>query len=101
MCIATLPAMHVPSIAPTWMNAARPLSIAHLYVARLGDRSVAYLVDVTEQKQMQAQLAQASKMQALGQLAEQRALAHGARTVQDQYRFLGKARFGDCCESPA
>jgi two-component system cell cycle sensor histidine kinase/response regulator CckA len=30
---------------------------------------VAYLVDVTEQKQMQAQLAQASKMQAIGQLA--------------------------------
>jgi len=49
--------------------AARPTSIAHLYVARLAGRSVAYLVDVTEQKQMQAQLAQSNKMQAIGQLA--------------------------------
>jgi two-component system cell cycle sensor histidine kinase/response regulator CckA len=49
--------------------AARPASIAHLYVARLAGRCVAYLVDVTEQKQMQAQLAQANKMQAIGQLA--------------------------------
>jgi two-component system cell cycle sensor histidine kinase/response regulator CckA len=49
--------------------AARPASIAHLYVARLAGRSVAYLVDVTEQKQMQAQLAQSNKMQAIGQLA--------------------------------
>jgi two-component system cell cycle sensor histidine kinase/response regulator CckA len=49
--------------------AARPTSFAHLYVAGLGGRSVAYLVDVTEQKQMQAQLAQSSKMQAIGQLA--------------------------------
>jgi two-component system, cell cycle sensor histidine kinase and response regulator CckA len=49
--------------------AARPLSIAHLYVARRAGRCVAYLVDVTEQKQMQAQLAQSNKMQAIGQLA--------------------------------
>jgi two-component system cell cycle sensor histidine kinase/response regulator CckA len=49
--------------------AARPNSFAHLYVARLAGRSVAYLVDVTEQKQMQAQLAQSNKMQAIGQLA--------------------------------
>jgi len=49
--------------------AARPTNIAHLYVARLAGRSVAYLVDVTEQKQMQAQLAQSNKMQAIGQLA--------------------------------
>jgi two-component system cell cycle sensor histidine kinase/response regulator CckA len=49
--------------------AARPASVAHLYVARLAGRCVAYLVDVTEQKQMQAQLAQSNKMQAIGQLA--------------------------------
>jgi two-component system cell cycle sensor histidine kinase/response regulator CckA len=49
--------------------AARPQSIAHLYVARRAGRCVAYLVDVTEQKQMQAQLAQSNKMQAIGQLA--------------------------------
>ena len=48
---------------------ARPTSVAHLYVSRLDGHAVAYLVDVTEQKQMQAQLAQSSKMQAIGQLA--------------------------------
>jgi two-component system cell cycle sensor histidine kinase/response regulator CckA len=49
--------------------AARPLSTAHLYIARRAGRCVAFLVDVTEQKQMQAQLAQSNKMQAIGQLA--------------------------------
>jgi two-component system cell cycle sensor histidine kinase/response regulator CckA len=49
--------------------AARPHSISHLYVGRRSGRCVAYLVDVTEQKQMQAQLAQSNKMQAIGQLA--------------------------------
>jgi len=48
---------------------ARPASVAHLYVSRLDGHVVAYLVDVTEQKQMQAQLAQSNKMQAIGQLA--------------------------------
>ncbi|HEX3408092.1 MAG TPA: ATP-binding protein, partial [Caulobacteraceae bacterium] len=48
---------------------ARPASVAHLYVSRLEGHAVAYLVDVTEQKQMQGQLAQSSKMQAIGQLA--------------------------------
>jgi two-component system cell cycle sensor histidine kinase/response regulator CckA len=48
---------------------ARPANVAHLYVSHLDGRSVAYLVDVTDQKQMQAQLAQSSKMQAIGQLA--------------------------------
>jgi two-component system cell cycle sensor histidine kinase/response regulator CckA len=47
----------------------RPASVAHLYVSRLDGHAVAYLVDVTEQKQMQGQLAQSSKMQAIGQLA--------------------------------
>ena len=49
--------------------AARPDSFAHLYLARRDGRSVAYLVDVTEHKQMQTQLAQSNKMQAIGQLA--------------------------------
>jgi two-component system cell cycle sensor histidine kinase/response regulator CckA len=49
--------------------AARPDSIAHLYLAWDGGHTVAYLVDVTDQKQMQAQLAQSNKMQAIGQLA--------------------------------
>ena len=48
---------------------AKPASVAHLYVSRLDGHAVAYLVDVTEQKQMQGQLAQSSKMQAIGQLA--------------------------------
>ncbi|HTX49450.1 MAG TPA: ATP-binding protein [Caulobacteraceae bacterium] len=49
--------------------AANPDRISHLYVTHLPDRCVAYLVDVTEQKQLQAQLVQANKMQAIGQLA--------------------------------
>jgi two-component system cell cycle sensor histidine kinase/response regulator CckA len=48
---------------------ARPASVTHLYVSRLDGHAVAYLVDVTEQKQLQAQLAQSGKMQAIGQLA--------------------------------
>jgi two-component system cell cycle sensor histidine kinase/response regulator CckA len=43
--------------------------IAHLYLAQAGRGWTAYLVDVTEQKQMERQLAQANKMQAVGQLA--------------------------------
>jgi two-component system cell cycle sensor histidine kinase/response regulator CckA len=43
--------------------------IAHLYLSRSGARLTAYLVDVSEQKQIELQLAQAQKMQAIGQLA--------------------------------
>jgi two-component system cell cycle sensor histidine kinase/response regulator CckA len=43
--------------------------VAHLYMARSGERLTAYLVDVSEQKQIELQLAQAQKMQAIGQLA--------------------------------
>jgi two-component system cell cycle sensor histidine kinase/response regulator CckA len=50
-------------------TAARPDGIALLYLAPGDGRSVAFLVDVTEQKQMQTQLAQSNKMQAIGQLA--------------------------------
>ncbi len=46
-----------------------PSRIAHLYLARTGGRLVAYLVDVSEQKQIELQLAQSQKMQAIGQLA--------------------------------
>jgi len=46
-----------------------PAKIAHLYLTRAGGRWVAYLVDVSEQKQMELQLAQSQKMQAIGQLA--------------------------------
>jgi len=43
--------------------------IGHLYLNRHGGRLTAYLVDVSEQKQIELQLAQAQKMQAIGQLA--------------------------------
>jgi two-component system cell cycle sensor histidine kinase/response regulator CckA len=46
-----------------------PARIAHLYLARSEGRWVAYLVDVSEQKQIELQLAQSQKMQAIGQLA--------------------------------
>ncbi len=43
--------------------------IAHLYLSKSDGRWVAYLVDVSEQKQIELQLAQSQKMQAIGQLA--------------------------------
>ena len=42
---------------------------AHLYVTSGEGRRVAYLLDVSEQKQLELQLAQSQKMQAIGQLA--------------------------------
>ena len=49
--------------------AAAPDRTANLYLVPAGSRTVAYLVDVTEQKKMQLQLAQRNKMEAIGQLA--------------------------------
>ena len=43
--------------------------IAHLYVTRVGDGFIAYLLDVSEQKQVELELAQSQKIQAIGQLA--------------------------------
>jgi len=43
--------------------------IAHLYLTRVGDGFVAYLLDVSEQKQVELELAQSQKIQAIGQLA--------------------------------
>ncbi len=42
---------------------------AHLYLAPAGERWAAYLLDITDQKAMQLQLAQRTKMEAIGQLA--------------------------------
>ncbi len=41
----------------------------HLYLAPSGANLMAYLVDVTDQKKLQLQLAQRNKMEAIGQLA--------------------------------
>ncbi|HEX5376973.1 MAG TPA: ATP-binding protein, partial [Phenylobacterium sp.] len=46
-----------------------PAKINHLYLSKSDGRWVAYLVDVSEQKQIELQLAQSQKMQAIGQLA--------------------------------
>ncbi len=43
--------------------------VAHLYLSKSDGRWVAYLVDVSEQKQIELQLSQSQKMQAIGQLA--------------------------------
>jgi two-component system, cell cycle sensor histidine kinase and response regulator CckA len=59
-----------PGHAPLEVRLAQdPSRIAHLYLSQAGDRWVAYLVDVSEQKQIELQLAQSQKMQAIGQLA--------------------------------
>ena len=44
-----------------------PAAIAHLYLTRGADGFIAYLVDVSAQKQMELQLAQSEKMRAIGQ----------------------------------
>ena len=46
-----------------------PARTAQLYLARSEGRLIAYLVDVSEQKQLELQLMQSQKMQAIGQLA--------------------------------
>jgi len=43
--------------------------IAHLYLTRVDGGFVAYLLDVSEQKQVELELAQSQKIQAIGQLA--------------------------------
>jgi two-component system cell cycle sensor histidine kinase/response regulator CckA len=59
-----------PAHAPLEVRLAHdPARIAHLYLTKTEGRWVAYLVDVSEQKQIELQLAQSQKMQAIGQLA--------------------------------
>jgi two-component system cell cycle sensor histidine kinase/response regulator CckA len=63
-------AMGQGSGAPVEVRLAHdPARIAHLYLSKSDGRWVAYLVDVSEQKQIELQLAQSQKMQAIGQLA--------------------------------
>ena len=52
------------------LDASGAPAVAHLYLVRHGaGRMTVYLMDVTSQKQMEMQLAQSQKMQAIGQLA--------------------------------
>lgn len=51
------------------VDATTPGAVCQLYVAQAGSRRVVYLLDVSEQKQLELQLAQSQKMQAIGQLA--------------------------------
>ena len=46
-----------------------PPRVAHLYLTAAEGRTLGYLLDVTEQKQLELQLGQSQKMQAIGQLA--------------------------------
>jgi two-component system cell cycle sensor histidine kinase/response regulator CckA len=46
-----------------------PTRIAHLYLSSADGGLIAYLVDVSEQKQIELQLAQSEKMRAIGQFA--------------------------------
>lgn len=46
-----------------------PIRTAQLYLSVVDGHQLAYLIDVSEQKQLELQLAQAQKMQAIGQLA--------------------------------
>jgi two-component system, cell cycle sensor histidine kinase and response regulator CckA len=46
-----------------------PATIAQLYLTRGSEGLVAYLVDISERKQMELQLAQSEKMRAIGQFA--------------------------------
>jgi two-component system cell cycle sensor histidine kinase/response regulator CckA len=49
--------------------ALEPKRCAHLYLASDGERRLVYVIDVSEQKQLELHLSQAQKMQAIGQLA--------------------------------
>jgi two-component system cell cycle sensor histidine kinase/response regulator CckA len=49
--------------------AGAPERVAHLYLTKTGAGWAAYVLDVTDQKAMQLQLAQRNKMEAIGQLA--------------------------------
>jgi two-component system cell cycle sensor histidine kinase/response regulator CckA len=57
------------SNVPIELELTEPRRAAHLYLSRDDGRRLVYVIDVSEQKQLELHLSQAQKMQAIGQLA--------------------------------
>ncbi len=62
-----------------------PKRIAQLYLAHADGQLIAYLMDVSDQKQLELQLSQAQKMQAIGQLAG--GVAHDFNNILQAIQF--------------